>query len=111
MKYAISYYLITVYDKLLNLITFAAVLKLPPTLFLLLMMAIGDDTYVNTVMENAGFLLYAFAIEVLLIVLLPSKVDLLTTLGLRVFEKQAGQIPEVVEKLIKKQINGEDDGI
>jgi hypothetical protein len=106
MKYAISYYLITVYDKLLNLITFAALLKSMPVTFLGLMMMIGDDTYLNTVMDKAGFLLYAFAIEVLLIVLLPSKVDLLTMLGLRVFEKPIGQIPEVVERLIKKQLNG-----
>lgn len=109
MKYAISYYLITVYDKLLNLITFAAMLKLPPTLFLTIMMMIGDDTYLNTVMDKAGFLLYAFAIEVLLIVLLPSKADLLTMLGLRVFEKPIGHLPKVVERLIKKQLNGEEE--
>jgi hypothetical protein len=84
-------------------------LKLPPTLFLTMMMMIGDDTYLNTVMDKAGFLLYAFVIEVLLIVLLPSKVDLLTMLGLRVFEKPIGHLPKVVERLIKKQLNGEEE--
>jgi len=106
MKYAVAYYLVTVYDKLLNLISFVAILKLPPTLFLTIMMMIGDDTYLNTVMDKAGFLLYAFAIEVLLIVLLPSKVDLLTMIGLRVFEKPIGQMPKVVEEFIKKQVKG-----
>lgn len=104
MKYAIFYYLITVFDKLLNLITFAALLKSIPVTFLGLMVMGGDDTYLNTVMNKAGFLFYTFAIEVLLIVLLPSKTDLLTMLGLHVFEKPIGHVPELVKKFIKNQL-------
>ena len=104
MKYAISYYLITVYEKIITLMSFAALLKSPAIPIFVYMLGTDDAEYVNRMMDNFGFLIYAFIIEVAVIIIFPSKNDLLTMLGLHVFEKPIGHVPEIVEKFIKKQL-------
>jgi len=108
MKYAIAYYLITVYEKILTLMSFAALLKSPALPIFVYMLGTDDAEYVSRMMDNFGFLIYAFIIEVMAIIILPSKSDLLTMLGLHVFEKPIGHVPNLVEKFIKKQLEGEE---